>query len=168
MAARNCHEKTVLAALKPILEDPNIGKIGQNLKYDYTVFKNHGIHLQGLIFDTMLESYLLNSVGAKHNLGSLALKYLGRQTIAYEDVVGKGSKLLRFDEISVADAAPYAGEDAEVTYQLHETLYPLLAPSLKALLKTIEMPLVSVLAEIEYQGVLIDQALLNTQGMRLK
>ena len=158
----------VLAGLKPILENPSIGKVGQNLKYDYNVFKNHGITLQGIQFDTMLESYLLNSTATRHNMDALALKYLGYKTISFTDVAGSGAKQLRFDQIPVDKAAPYAAEDADITLKLHQTLYPMMAPSLQCVLSDIEIPLLTVLAEIERHGVLIDEDLLKKHGIRLK
>jgi DNA polymerase-1 len=158
----------VLAALKPILEDPAIGKLGQNLKYDYNVFKNYGITLAGIAFDTMLESYVLNSGLGRHDMDSLALKYLGHQTITYADVAGKGAKQLRFDQVPVEKAAPYAAEDADITLKLHQTLYPLLDEKLKSVLQSIEVPLLTVLADIERHGVLIDESVLEKQGVRLK
>ena len=158
----------VLAALKPIFENPDIGKVGQNLKYDYNVLKNHGITLQGIQFDTMLESYLLNSTATRHNMDALALKYLGHKTISFTDVAGKGAKQLRFDQIPVSKAAPYAAEDADVTLKLHHMLYPLLEEPLRCVLHEIEIPLLTVLADIERHGVLIDDALLLKHGIRLK
>lgn len=158
----------VLAALKPLLENPAIGKIGQNLKYDYIVFKNHDITLQGIVFDTMLESYLLNSTATRHNMDALALKYLGHKTISFSDVAGTGAKQLRFDQIPVNRAAPYAAEDAEITLKLHNLLYPQLEEPLRGVLHEIEMPLLTVLAEIERHGVLIDKAVLLEHGIRLK
>ncbi|MFC3909826.1 DNA polymerase I [Legionella dresdenensis] len=158
----------VLADLKPLLESETIGKIGQNLKYDYNVFKNHGITLRGIHFDTMLESYILNSTASRHDMDSLALKYLGHKTITYEEVAGKGSKQLRFDQIPVNNAAPYAAEDADITLKLHQTLYPMLDKPLQAVLQAIEVPLVTVLAEIERHGVLIDTETLARHGNRLK
>ena len=160
--------ESVLAALKPIFENPGIAKVGQNLKYDYNVLKNHGITLQGIQFDTMLESYLLNSTATRHNMDALALKYLGHKTISFTDVAGSGAKQLRFDHIPVSKAAPYASEDAEVTMKLHNILYPLLEEPLRRVLHEIEMPLLTVLAEIERHGVLIDEALLMKHGIRLK
>lgn len=160
--------EAVLAALKPILENPDIAKVGQNLKYDYSVLKNHGITLQGIKYDTMLESYLLNSTATRHNMDALALKYLGHKTISFKDVAGTGTKQLRFDQIPVNKAAPYAAEDAEVTLKLHRILYPLLEEPLRRVLHEIEIPLLTVLAEIERHGVLVDEALLMKHGIRLK
>ena len=158
----------VLATLKPILENKNIGKIGQNLKYDYNVFKNHGITLQGIEFDTMLESYLLNSTAIKHNMDSLALKYLGYKTITYKEIAGSGAKELHFNEIPVSKAAPYAAEDADITLKLHLKLYPMMDEKLQQILHDIEVPLLVVIAEIERNGVLIDKKTLATHGERLK
>jgi len=158
----------VLAALKPILENERIGKIGQNLKYDYNVFRNYDITLKGIVSDTMLESYVLNSVGSRHDMDTLSLKYLGHQTISYEDVAGKGAKQLRFDQIPVEQAAAYAAEDADITLKLHHAIYPLLDAPLKTVLHDIEVPLLTVLAEMERYGVLIDTGTLARHGERLK
>jgi len=158
----------VLRALKPILENPRIGKIGQNLKYDYNVFKNYDIALQGITFDTMLESYVLNSTASRHDIDSLSLKYLGHKTVELQDIAGKASKQLRFDDIALDKASSYAAEAANVTLKLHQKLYPMLDQSLRCVLQDIEMPLLTVLAEIERCGVLIDCATLNQHGLRLK
>ncbi|PJD94080.1 MAG: DNA polymerase I [Legionella sp.] len=158
----------ILTTLKPILEKPSIAKLGQNLKYDYIIFKHYGITLQGMIYDTMLESYLLTSAGRRHDLDSLALKYLNHTTISFTDIAGVGAKQLRFDQIPVSIAAPYAAEDALVTWQLHHHLYPKLPLKLQDLLRTVEMPLVAILADIERHGVLIDNACLEKHGIRLK
>ncbi|HAT8177964.1 TPA: DNA polymerase I [Legionella pneumophila] len=158
----------VLTALKPILENPAIGKIGQNIKYDYSVLKNYGITLKGIAYDTMLESYVLNSGAGRHDMDSLALKYLGYKTISYEDVAGKGAKQLRFDQIPVEKAGVYAAEDADITLRLHHKLYPMLDESLRKVLHDIEMPLLTVLADMEMHGVLIDPVILKKHGNRLK
>ncbi|HBI22492.1 MAG TPA: DNA polymerase I, partial [Legionella sp.] len=158
----------VLAALKPILENPLIKKVGQNLKYDYSVLKNAGITLQGIAFDTMLTSYLLNSTANRHDMDTLALKHLNHKTITFKDVAGSGAKQLCFNQIPVSIAAPYAAEDADVTLRLHQCLYPQLDDALKRVLHEIEIPLLTVLADIERHGVLIDEALLMTHGVRLK
>jgi DNA polymerase I len=158
----------VLEALKPILEHPLIKKVGQNLKYDLNILKNYDINLQGIEYDTMLESYLLNSVASRHDMDSLALTYLGHKTITFSEVAGVGSKQLTFDQIPVATAAPYAAEDAHITLKLHHTLYPQLTPKVQQVLHEIEIPLLSVLADIERYGVLIDDALLLKHGVRLK
>ncbi|MCW8408970.1 DNA polymerase I [Legionella sp. PATHC035] len=158
----------VLTALKPVLENPQIKKIGQNLKYDYAVLKNHGITLKGIRYDTMLESYVLNSGAGRHDMDSLALKYLGHKTISYEEVAGKGAKQLRFDQIPVQKAAAYAAEDAEITLQLHNKLFPAIPESVQSVFNDIEMPLVTVLADMERLGVLIDAVTLEQHGNRLK
>jgi DNA polymerase-1 len=158
----------VLTALKSILENENIGKIGQNIKYDYNLFKHYGIHVQGLMFDPMLESYVLNSNASQHDLDSLSLKYLGHKPISLESVVGKGVKQLCFDEVPVAKAAPYAAEFADLSLKLHQKLYSMLDDKLKSVLNTIEIPLLTVLADMEYEGVLIDQLTLAKHGERLK
>ncbi|WP_058534363.1 DNA polymerase I [Legionella saoudiensis] len=162
------NREDVLTQLKPILENPQIKKIGQNIKYDYSVLKNHGIHLQGIAYDTMLESYVLNSSAGRHDMDSLSLKYLGHKTITYEEIAGKGAKQLRFDQIPVEKAGIYAAEDADVTLQLHHKLFPMMEPSLQKVFNTIEMPLVTVLADMELRGVLIDAVTLEHHGQRLK
>jgi len=162
------NREMVLAKLKPLLENPQIKKVGQNLKYDYTVFKNHDITLNGIEYDTMLESYLLNSASGRHDMDTLALQYLQHKTITYADVAGTGAKQIRFDQVPVVQAAAYAAEDAEVTLKLHQTLYPMMAEPLQRILHDIEVPLLSVIAEIERHGVLIDTALLAQHGVRLK
>jgi DNA polymerase I len=162
------NREEVLTALKPVLENPNIGKIGQNIKYDYGVFKNHGISLKGIAYDTMLESYILNSGAGRHDMDSLSLKYLGHKTISFEEVAGKGAKQLRFDQIPVEKAGAYAAEDADITLQLHHKLSPMMDESLRQVFHDIEMPLITVLADMERQGVLIDQNTLEVHGTRLK
>lgn len=154
-----------LAQLKPILENPEIKKIGQNIKYDLTVFANHGINVQGVAFDTMLESYTLNSTG-RHNMDDLAGRYLGHKTIEFETIAGKGKNQLTFDQIEISTAAEYAAEDADVTMKLHQVLWSQLAqePALVKLFDEIELPLVSVLSRIERNGVLIDPAKLKQQS----
>ena len=158
-----------LARLKPLLEDPNAFKIGQNLKYDLKVLANHGIRLAGLRFDTMLESYVLDSTASRHDMDSLALKYLGYKTLKYEDVAGKGKHQINFSEVPIEQAAAYAAEDADVTLRLHEHLWPRLSenPALVKLFEEIEMPLVPVLARMERHGVMIDVAMLRAQGTEL-
>lgn len=157
-----------LMALKPIFENPSIKKIGQNIKYDYCVLKNHDITLQGIGYDTMLESYVLNSSASRHDMDTLALKYLGYKTITFEDVAGKGAKQLRFDEVPVEKAAVYSAEDAQITLKLHHTLYPMLNEPLQQVFQDIEMPLLTILADMERQGVLIDPIRLKQHGKRLK
>jgi len=160
----------VLESLRSLLEDPDKPKLGQNLKYDMSVFLNHGIHLQAIRFDTMLESYVLNSVATRHDMDSLALKYLGYRTIHYEDIAKKGSTWHTFNEITIEQAAPYAAEDADITLQLHQALWPRLlhaSDGLKRLFEEIEMPLVPVLSRIERNGVLVDADQLNKQSREL-
>lgn len=154
-----------LMQLKPVLENADIRKIGQNLKYDLSVFTNHGIRLQGVRFDTMLESYVLNSTG-RHNMDELAERYLGHRTIMFETLAGKGKSQLTFDKIPLEQATEYAAEDADVTMKLHQTLWPELEsiPTLKTLFNDIELPLVSVLSRIERNGVLIDAQALKAQS----
>ncbi|MDU8923438.1 DNA polymerase I [Pasteurellaceae bacterium LIM206] len=148
---------TALALLKPVLESPAIKKIGQNFKYDLTIFARNGIEVQGVAFDTMLESYVQNSTG-RHNMDELAKRYLGHQTIAFEDIAGKGKGKLTFNQIGIEQAAEYAAEDADVTMKLHQVLWWRLSrqPDLTALFQQMEMPLVPVLSRMERHGVLID------------
>lgn len=146
----------VLDTLKPLIENKSILKLGQNLKYDYQVFKNYGITLQGISFDTMLESYLLNSTTTRHDMDSLALKYLNHDTIKYSAVTKIAGKSVDFNAVPIDSAAKYAAEDACVTLRLHEVIYPMLAESLKSVLTEIEIPLITILAEMERAGVLID------------
>ncbi len=159
----------VLAKLKPLLEDEAFGKIGQNLKYDLTVLANHGIALRGLRYDTMLESYVLDSTASRHDMDSLALKYLGYKTIQYQDVAGKGKNQINFSDVPIDTAATYAAEDADITLRLHEHLWPRVkqTPLLEQLFTAVEMPLVSVLARMERHGVRIDAALLRLQSSEL-
>ena len=158
-----------LTQLKPILEDEQIKKIGQNIKYDLTVFANHGIEVQGVAFDTMLESYTQNSTG-RHNMDDLAERYLGHKTIAFEEIAGKGKNQLTFDKIALDVASEYAAEDADVTMKLHQTLFPELekTPTLLKLFNEIEMPLVRVLSHIERNGVLIDPQKLLAQSQEIE
>ena len=159
----------VLERLRPILESERPAKIGQNLKYDMSVLARAGIRLAGIAFDTMLESYVLDSTATRHDMDSLALKYLGHRTIHYEDIAGKGAKQLTFDRIPIEDAGPYAAEDADVTLRLHRALRPRLEAhaSLAALCDTVEMPLVPVLSRVERNGVRIDVRRLNRQSAEL-
>ena len=159
----------VLAQLKPLLEDAGQGKVGQNLKYDASVLANYDITLRGIAFDTMLESYVLNSTASRHDMDSLALKYLGCSTIHFEDVAGKGSKQLTFNQVTVEEAGPYAAEDADITLRLHQKLWPQLEPEagLRSVFEEIELPLVPVLSRIERQGALISRELLVAQSAEL-
>ncbi len=163
----------VLALLKPLLEDKTLAKVGQNLKYDANVLSHYDIQMQGIVFDTMIESYCLNSVATRHNMDALANKYLGYKTVHFEDIAGKGAKQLTFNQIEIEKASHYAAEDADITLRLHESIYPKLSKSKDQLsvFNEIEMPLLSVLARMEQHGVLIDSYLLDQQshtlGMRL-
>lgn len=168
---------TVLRALKPLLEDADKLKVGQNAKYDMNILANcaiggdqsQGITVQGVAFDTMLESYVLNSVATAHDMDSLARKYLGHQTTSFEDIAGKGKKQLTFDQIALEQAGPYAAEDADITLRLHQALIEKLdaEPALRRVLSEIEMPLVPVLAKIERQGAKVDANLLGIQSVEL-
>ena len=157
-----------LEALRPILEDPERPKLGHHLKYDAHVLQNHGIRLAGMRYDTMLESYVWNSVGTRHDMDSAALCYLGLRTITYEDVAGKGAKQIPFSQVPVERAAEYAAEDADVTLCLHKALWPKIEtiPALQRLYEQIEQPLVPVLERMERQGVLVDRELLRAQSSR--
>jgi DNA polymerase-1 len=159
----------VLARLKPLLEDEKRFKVGQNLKYDMSVLANHGIALRGIAHDTMLESYVLDSTATRHDMDSLALKYLGHKTTTFEEVAGKGAKQIGFNEVALEQACAYAAEDAEVTLRLHQCLWPRLEaiPSLAALYRELEVPLLSVLSRMERTGVLVDQAMLEQQSREL-
>jgi len=161
--------EAVLAQLKPLLEDENVAKLGQNLKYDANVLANHGISLAGIKFDTMLESYVLDSTATRHDMDSLALKYLGVKTIKFEDVAGKGAKQLTFNQIELEQAGPYAAEDADITLRLHEALWPRFEQEqgLARVLTDIELPLVPVLSRIERQGALLSRELLVQQSAEL-
>ncbi|WP_144170047.1 DNA polymerase I [Pseudomonas sp. Kh13] len=161
----------VLLALKPLLEDPAKAKVGQNAKYDINILANGSpaIEMRGVAYDTMLESYVLNSTATRHDMDSLAQKYLDHTTIAFEDIAGKGAKQLTFNQIHLDKAGPYAAEDADITLRLHHALQARLAqtPSVQPVLMDIEMPLVPVLARIERQGALVDAALLQVQSGEL-
>ena len=159
----------VLEQLRPLLEDPHKATLGQNLKYDRNVLLNYGITLRGMAFDTMLESYVLDSTASRHDMDSLALKYLNRKTIHYEDVAGKGAKQVSFDQVPIATAGPYAAEDADITLRLHQVLWPKLMaePELAALFRDIEMPLIPVLSDMERTGVLVDAGMLVRQSEEL-
>lgn len=163
-------DKTVaLEKLRPLLEDPKIKKVGQNLKYDISILANAGIKLQGVAFDTMLESYVFNSVASRHDMDGLALKYLGHKNISFEEIAGKGAKQLTFNQIPLETAAPYAAEDADITLRLHQHLWPRLEKEaeLAAMFTEVELPLIQVLSDIERQGVLIDSMLLGQQSDEL-
>ena len=151
--------------LKPVLENPAIQKVGQNFKYDLTIFARNGIDVQGVAFDTMLESYVLNSTG-RHNMDDLAKRYLGHQTISFEEIAGKGKNQLTFNQIALEQAAEYAAEDADVTMKLQQVLWEKLSkePSLEKLFKEMELPLLGVLSRMERRGVLIDSDALFLQS----
>ncbi len=168
-APEQLSEEQVLGALKPLLEDPDKAKLGQNLKYDANVLKNHGITLRGIAEDSMLESYVLDSTGSRHDMDSLALKYLGESTIHYEDIAGKGAKQLSFNQIALEQAGPYAAEDADITMRLHQALSPMLCgdEALERVYRDIELPLVPVLSRIERNGALISKAMLAQQSLEI-
>ena len=158
-----------LEALRPILEDPARLKVGHHLKYDAHVLANHGIRLEGMRYDTMLESYVWNSVATQHNMDSAARHYLGLQTITYEEVAGKGARQIAFGQVPVEKAAEYAAEDADVTMRLHHALWPRITglPALARLYETIEQPLVPVLQRMERHGVLVDPVRLRAQSAEI-
>ena len=159
----------VLDKLKPLLESDSIKKVGQHLKYDKNVLANYAITLRGIAFDTMLESYVFNSTATRHDMDSLALKYLGRNTVHFEDIAGKGVKQLTFNQIAIDVAGHYAAEDADITLQLHQTLWPKIESlgELAKILSDIEVPLASVLSRMEQRGVLIDSQQLAQQSQDL-
>ena len=159
----------VLAALKPLLEDPERAKIGHHLKYDAHVLLNHGIQFAGMRYDTMLESYVWNSVATKHDLDGTSERYLGMRTIRFEDIAGRGAKQLTFNQVSIDKAAEYSAEDADVALRLHKVLWPQLqtVPTLEHLYEEIEQPLVPVLMRMEHAGVLVDRALLKAQSSEI-
>jgi len=168
-APQQLDRKLALEKLRSLFEDEKINKVGQNLKYDRSVLLNHGICLRGIRFDTMLESYVLNSTASRHDMNSLALKYLGHNTISFSDIAGKGKSQLKFNEIDLSKAGPYAAEDAEIALKLHGTLYKKLEEKteLLKLFENIEMPLVPVLSTIERTGVKVDAEMLAVQGSEL-
>ncbi|MCD9530785.1 DNA polymerase I [Photobacterium carnosum] len=159
----------VLEQLKPLLEDKNLAKVGQNLKFDTSIVARYGIDMQGIKFDTMLESYIYNSVVGRHDMDSLALRYLEHKNISFEEIAGKGKKQLTFNQIDLEQAGPYAAEDADITLRLHNALYPKVTADekLNKVFETIEMPLVPVLSRMERTGVYIDSALLGAQSIEL-
>ncbi len=161
--------QTVIEKLRSLLENPEYKKVGQHIKYDMNVLSNYDIQVQGVAFDTMLESYVFNSTASRHDMDSLALKYLSRQTVHYEDVAGKGAKQISFSQVPLEQASHYAAEDADVTLQLHQHLWPRLQEqkALAAVLQDIEIPLVPVLARMEQRGVLIDGDLLKQQSKEM-
>ena len=164
-APKTLEKTTALTLLKPVLENPTIQKVGQNFKYDLTIFARNGIDVQGVAFDTMLESYVLNSTG-RHNMDDLAKRYLGHQTITFEEIAGKGKNQLTFNQIPLEKAAEYAAEDADVTMKLQQVLWEKLSkePTLEKLFKEMELPLLGVLSRMERRGVLIDSDALFLQS----
>ena len=164
-APKTLKKTTALALLKSVLENPAIQKVGQNFKYDLTIFARNGIDVQGVAFDTMLESYVLNSTG-RHNMDDLAKRYLGHQTISFEEIAGKGKNQLTFNQIPLEQAAEYAAEDADVTMKLQQVLWEKLSkePTLEKLFKEMELPLLGVLSRMERRGVLIDSDALFLQS----
>lgn len=168
-APEQLSKEMVFAKLGPLLADEQRPKVGQNLKYDKSVLARAGLELNGIKFDTMLESYVLNSVGTRHDMDSLALKYLGHKNISFEEIAGKGKNQLTFNQIELDKAAPYAAEDADITLRLHQMLWPKLEADekLKVVFETIELPLVSVLSDIERTGVEIDSDMLAKQSFEI-
>ncbi len=168
-APKQLDKHGVMSALKPVLEDSFIGKIGQNIKYDAHIFIGEGIRMRGMAHDTMLESYVLNSTASRHNMDALASHYLEYETIHYEDIAGKGARQKTFNQIELEQASDYAAEDADITLRLHEKLHAELEQQerLMSVYAEIEMPLVEVLLEIEQRGVLIDEKLLQRQGKQI-
>lgn len=168
-APKQLDRDLVLAALKPIFEDPARPKLGQHAKYDINILSHYGIALQGLKHDSMLESYVWNATATRHDMDSLALNYLGYQTIKYADVAGKGARQISFSQVDLDSACRYAAEDADITLRLHLALWPLLksVPSLRKVYEEIEIPVVPVLAAMERRGVLIDGDELRRQSQQL-
>ncbi len=168
-APEQLDRERVLERLRPVLEDPERRKVGQDLKFQHNVLANHGIDLRGMAHDTMLESYVLDSTATRHDLDTLAQKYLGLGTVALEDIAGKGVKQLSFDLIELPEAAPYACEDADVTLQLHRALWQRLSevPALRGVYEDIEMPLLPVLSRMERRGVALDCDMLAAQSVEL-
>jgi len=166
---RQLDREATLERLRPLLEDPDAGKLGQNLKYDMSVLANHGITLRGVVHDTMLESYCLDATAARHDMDSLAQKYLDYQPIGYEAVAGKGARQIGFDQVALDQAVDYAAEDADIALRLHESLWPSLAERSgpQSVYETIELPLLPVLSRIERTGVRVDAGLLATQSREL-
>ena len=160
----------VLEKLRPLLESEDVRKVGQNLKYDMSVLARYDIEMRGIAFDTMLESYVLNSIASRHNMDDLALKYLGTHTIHFEDIAGKGAKQVTFDQINLDVAGEYAAEDADITLKLHNVLWPKLeaVSALQEVFTSIELPVLSVLSRIERNGVLLDAEMLNIQSQGLQ
>ena len=159
----------VLATLKPLLENPKVQKVGHHLKYDAHILANYGIRMGGMKYDSMLESYVLNSTVTRHDMDSVARRYLGVETVSFEDVAGKGAKQLTFNQVSLEQAGPYAAEDADITLRLHHELWRRLkaVPKLRALYTDVEQPLVPVLLRMERNGVMLDADLLREQSVEI-
>ena len=168
-APQQLDRDSVLARLRPVLQNKDNSIIGHNIKYDRNVLNNHDIKLTGIAYDTMLESYVLESTATRHNMDAVALRYLNHTTIKYQDVAGKGAKQLTFNEVPVETAAPYAAEDADITLRLHQAMWPKLSAvaELEKVFTDIEMPLVTVLSDMEQTGVAIDTAMLEQQSGEL-
>lgn len=168
-APEQLERESVLTQLKPLLENPKLKKVGQNLKYDKNVLANHDICLNGIAEDTMLESYVLNSVSSRHNMDSLARAYLGEETITFESIAGKGAKQLTFNQLDLEQAGPYAAEDADITLRLHQVLRPQLAEvgKLQSVYENIDLPLVPVLSRMEQRGTLINASTLRQHSQEL-
>ena len=168
-APEQLSRELVLEKLRPLLEDVNKAKLGQNLKYDKNILANYGIELNGIQHDSMLQSYILDSTASRHDMDSLALKYLQRTTTHYEDVAGKGIKQIPFNQVSIEQAAPYAAEDADITLQLHQNFWRELQRNkkLQHIYETIEIPLISVLSHVERNGVMVDAEMLTQQSHEL-
>ena len=168
-APQQIDKASALEKLRPILEGDTPQKVGQNLKYDMSILANAGISLKGIRFDTMLESYVFNSIASRHDMDGLALKYLGHKNISFEEVAGKGAKQLTFNQVHLDIAGPYAAEDADITLRLHQHLWPRLEkePELASVFNELELPLIKVLSDVERQGVLIDSMLLSQQSGEL-
>ncbi len=169
-APKQLSKDYVLSQLKPLIENPAIKKIGQNIKYDMQILLNENIQLQGIAYDTMMESYVLDSIATRHDMDTLALKYLGMRTITYEEVAGKGAQQISFNQVELQKAGIYAAEDADITWRLHQALNPRIQQEqgLTYVYETIEMPLIPVLARMECHGVLIDPEKLKIQGRKLQ
>ena len=168
-APTQLNREAVLVQLQPLLENSDLYKIGHHIKYDRNVLANHGIRLDGIRYDSMLESYVLESTAVRHDMDSVALKYLGHTTIKFTDVAGKGARQLTFNEVPIEMAAPYAAEDADITWQLHAAMWPQLTaiPALERIFTDIEIPLLTVLSDMEQTGVAIDTDLLAQQSVEL-
>ncbi|MCK4711091.1 MAG: DNA polymerase I, partial [Gammaproteobacteria bacterium] len=168
-APKQLDRARVLDALKPVLENDKKLKTGHNLKYDMSVLASYDITLRGVAYDSMLESYVIDSTATRHDMDSCAMKYLGIKTIKYEEVAGKGAKQIPFNQVTLEEAGPYAAEDADISLRLHEHLWPRVTENkkLKALFEIMEIPLVPVLSYMERTGVLVDADMLHKQSKQL-